>query len=38
METPVSVSVDYRKIAMNLLAIAFMVTGMSIALYLGAFP
>jgi hypothetical protein len=38
METPVEVSVHYRKIAMNLLAIAFMVIGMAIALYMGAFP
>jgi hypothetical protein len=38
METPVEVSVHYRKIAMNLLAIAFLVIGMTIALYIGAFP
>jgi hypothetical protein len=38
METSAQVSVDYSKIALNLAAIAFLVTGMTIALYMGAFP
>jgi hypothetical protein len=31
-------SVNYRKMVANLLALAFLVSGMAIALYLGAFP
>jgi hypothetical protein len=38
MENHIAASAYYRKMASNLLALAFLATGMVLAMYLGAFP